>query len=181
MIVALLQNDMNFRRCLESFLITLNPNINWNNEFTIWINKNKDDDKVYELIRSNIWIDQDIGIDEHLIDKYILITRSLMNITDDHVYILSYDKTLVSTKIEQEMELYKRIIEEFLTSRLITFEYTDEIIDHCIDFGWLCRDDCDQIWENTSVTHISYYDINKTIPYEYINVIKNIYLQVFHD
>lgn len=178
MITQLIQSDMDFRRTLENFLQTLNPNINWNEEMRTWINKNKTDEQIYELIRSATWIDQNEDIDEHLLDKYILISKSLSGIDTDHVRILDYNKQTIPTKIEQEMELYRRIIEEYLTSRRIAFEYTNEVYDGCIDFGWICRDDVSNIWENKTIIHIDYHDLNKSIPFEYIDVIQKIYLHI---
>lgn len=181
MLTTLIQNDMEFRKKLYSFLSLFNQNIDWNEEFYTWISKNKTDEQIYELIRSASWIDQDEEIDEKEFEKYVLITKCLYEDIDSKVKILDYNKTLTSTKIEQEMEMYRDTLESYLISRRITFEYIDEIEDGCIDFGWICRDDIDEIWENNSLIHINYLGLDKSIPCEYINEMVKIYRYVYND
>ena len=181
MLISLIQNDMEFRRVLYSFLSLFNPNINWNEEFYVWISKNKTDEQIYELIRSASWIDQDGDIDEKELEKYIMITKCLNKDLPSKVKILDYDKASTSTKIELEMELYRDVLETYLASRRITFEYINEIEDGCIDFGWICRSDIDEIWTNNSLIHINYLGLDKSIPCEYINEMVKIYRYVYSD
>ena len=177
----MLKNDMNFRSHLSEFLLTFNPNIDWNREISGWLYKNKDEKQIYELIRSASWVDQNETIDEHLLEKYIMITSCLSKLTSKHVKILNYKPETVSTKIEQEMELYRRILEAYLKSRLISFEYIDEVEDNCIDFGWICIEDIDDIWKNKSLIHLNYRMIDQSEPVQYVKYYIDIYLNVFKD
>lgn len=172
---------MNFRRHLSEFLLTFNQNIDWNKEISEWLHKNKDDKQIYELIRCASWVDQNEMIDEHLLEKYIMITSCLSKLTSKHVKILNYKPETVSTKIEQEMELYRRILEVYLKSRLISFEYIDEVEDNCIDFGWICIEDIDDIWKNKSLIHLNYRMIDQSEPVQYVKYYIDIYLNVFKD
>lgn len=186
MIPGYLSTSPIFSEYLERFLINFNSEIKWSELIKEWKIKNKNEEQILNSIKPKCWIDQSIEYNENKLEKFRFIRNLFIDLKPfDKIYILkpNYEKT--SMKIEQEFELYRNLIETYLKSHLINYEYINKLEKdkQIFDFGWifLNKSELEKLWKMKNIIHFNIYSLNKNIKIEFIEELIKIYKFIRND
>lgn len=175
-----------FSEYLECFLKHFNSEIKWSELIKEWKNKNKNEDQILNSIKPKCWIDQSIEYNENKLEKFRFIRNLFIDLKPfDKIYILKSNYEDSSIKIEQEFELYRNLIEVYLKSHLINYEYINKLEKdkQIFDFGWifLNKSDLEKLWKMKNIIHFNIYSLNKNIKIEFIEDLIKIYKFIRND
>lgn len=183
--------DSNFIKILIPFLTTFNENIDWNDEIESYIKKNKNTEQIISIIKTRIWTDQEIDINDNVMKYINEITNFYFSNTDKNNYdILTIDTDVeIEMDIEYEFNLFHMYLIDFLdshyNSKLEKIKYKhvsiDEINDNfIIDYVWILMNK-EQILKLRSMKNIYHFkyrtiDINENI--DYILAIQYLFIEI---
>ena len=181
MIVEKLQEE-EFRLLLTRFMQQFNANVDWDVTIKAWIVKNKSDEQIMNDIHSLTWIDKNVEAEDKVFPSYVHITDSLnfllydLMMNQKKLLILDYNPLIASARGEQMMELYKSILIDILTARLIQYEFTNTVTEGMYDFGFFYTSN--ENIEKLKSIKCFHFDFLGLTSYDYITELRKIYSAV---